>query len=602
MQLDAFRPRHFQSLYDPGWVPFHDITVLIGENDGGKTASLLALGILFGDSRPDQEDFSFVPGAQPNQDGDLPREPEMTLEARFTLSKEEQAMVAKHAPLDGGILHIGKNFTTAGEDEHYIVGQVPQDEKLRVDLDGLKIQGLRQLAGELGLEVGGTSKEPFVQALREHRAQQPTVEGKLPFPSGIRSLIPEFTAVNTASDPEAVVHGVLRLTFREELDKPENAQRLQELEHDITNRLREQASALNPFVQKYRPEVKSVSVNPEFNFERGFQASRLTLLDQNDRPILLEKRGTGIRRHITLAVYEWNSQVIRKREEEGARPLILALDEPDTSLDYHSQRQLFDIIQGFVGPKVQVVVCTHSVNLINRVPVQKINHYLLDPTGSKTIVESFQVDSEDQEEIDFFLHRLGDGIGLQNALMFYERCFLLFEGETEKRALPLIFRLCTGEFPYAKGVRLANAYNDHGAIVFAKFLHRHRRDVVFMVDEDTTRNIGVKRHITRDSLERAGFNVAEQAHFIGPDHFEYAFSDELWARALGSYEGSGSWTPERVASLRDPPQHFATRLLEESGIQSKPDLGLVLAKSLRSADEVPDCIRACVQRAEQMAG
>ena len=47
MFLEAFRATHFRCLHGTDWIPLHDLTVLIGENDGGKTATLDALAAFF---------------------------------------------------------------------------------------------------------------------------------------------------------------------------------------------------------------------------------------------------------------------------------------------------------------------------------------------------------------------------------------------------------------------------------------------------------------------------------------------------------------------------------------------------------------------------
>ena len=61
MQLLAFRVQHFRCLYDTDWIPFFDLTLFTGENDGGKSTTLAAL-CLFLDPRaaPTNEDFSFA--------------------------------------------------------------------------------------------------------------------------------------------------------------------------------------------------------------------------------------------------------------------------------------------------------------------------------------------------------------------------------------------------------------------------------------------------------------------------------------------------------------------------------------------------------------
>jgi hypothetical protein len=111
----------------------------------------------------------------------------------------------------------------------------------------------------------------------------------------------------------------------------------------------------------------------------------------------------------------------------------------------------------------------------------------------------------------------------------------------------------------------------------------------------------VVRHLTRESLDRAGFDITRQVHLIGPDYFEYSFSNEVWSKVLFTETNSDIWTPERVASLRTPQHSFVKKLLDETGILDKPKLGLVLAKNLTTPDDVPECLRNCINKAIEFA-
>ena len=126
-------------------------------------------------------------------------------------------------------------------------------------------------------------------------------------------------------------------------------------------------------------------------------------------------------------------------------------------------------------------------------------------------------------------------------------------------------------------------------------------EVVFAVDQDTTWTKGVRRHLTKSALMSANFDVDTQVHIIGPGCFENSFSDEVWTRVLKTATGSPDWTPAKVRQLRQPPQEFVDKLLNETNILDKATLGLELAKSLVDPDDVPECLRNCIENAVQLA-
>lgn len=343
-----------------------------------------------------------------------------------------------------------------------------------------------------------------------------------------------------------------------------------------------------------------MTVEPRFNFEGGFQGAALQLVEKGNRPIALEKRGTGMQHHMRLAVYEWNSGIIAKRAEEGAKPIVWAFDEPDLHLDYKCQRKLFDIIQGFVRAGVQVIICTHSLNLINRMPIQQLVHYSLDDRRC-TEVTMYEPTSENE---DFFLHQIGANMGLDNSLMFYERCFIIVEGEMETHALPIIFEHYAGNLMLTNGIRLINGENNGGARLFAKFLNEKHRNVILLVDEDCKTAAGVDKLFTVERLERDGFDVSSQVYFIGPKEFEHAFTDCTWTRAgraLNSTKDDGSpWTESDIATLRqDPGKKFADSLRAAFKVDTHR-LGMTLGKVINK-DEIPDTIRQCFECAMHIA-
>ncbi|MCH7915835.1 MAG: AAA family ATPase [Deltaproteobacteria bacterium] len=604
MKLSKFSARHFRCLYDGQEIEFHPITVLIGENDGGKSATLDAMSIFFAQNKsPSDADYSFVNwSVVGDQEETDPKETEITLGAEFNLDEQDLQKINELLISPIETLKIRKVFNKDGTRSVQIRCQTPTDLELRIDPVAITLPQIRELSTQFKFEIpGGTSREPNLSAFLEWLRHQPTVDDWSIAPQSILSMMPEFELVPSSSDPESILLRLLSLAYRDELEKEDNQDLVKRLEQNLRGPLQDRASTLKAIIQTYLPAIEDVVVDPEISFDSGLRSLRLQLVGRDRNPINLSMRGQGLRQQVTLAVYEWSNGVLEKRQEEGGRPLILAFDEPDIHLDYRAQQHLYTTISRFSESNIQVAIATHSINFINRVPINQINHFSLSLESSRSTIETLKA-SDDPEELEFFLHHLGSNMGLDNSTMFYERCFLTVEGKTEEGALPRLFEICTGASTHARGVKLVNSENNHGAIVCAKFLHNNHRQVLFLVDEDTTFHKGTNRLLSEDRLFRADF-PKERCHIVTPGCFEYAFSDDVWCRVLNEhqFEGSRVWVSADVAKFRTTPKEFIESIQAILSVEAKPRIGLWLAAAVNHVSEVPESIRNCLLQADELA-
>ena len=330
------------------------------------------------------------------------------------------------------------------------------------------------------------------------------------------------------------------------------------------------------------------------------------LLRKDGRPVLLQQSGAGQRRRFSLAVYEWSQEIFKNRDD-NSRQLIMAFDEPDTHLDYKSQRQIFDVIRRFAYlPAMQVVVCTHSLNFIERVPINRIVHYRLEPATRQTKLEVLLI--TDHETTELFMYEISKNMGLRNSVMLHERCFLVIEGPTELTALPVLFYKRFGMPLQSAGICLINGENNYGARMLVKFLNINKRQVIFLVDTDAVTTDNLKKHFTPASFQIDGIDEAIQVHYIGAKEFEDSFSDDLWARMAETYfpkQSRNPWSASDFAALRSNPKFSkAVQVLiqTESNVDepSKLDLGYKLAQCV-NVTEIPPTIIKCLERAYNLA-
>jgi len=598
LKLIAFKAANFRCLLNTPWIPMQDLTVLIGENDGGKTATLDALSLFLTlNKKPDYNDFSKL---SPQNTSETTTQ-QIVLEGCFQLTQEEARQLPTNCELEENKVVIRRRFTAESQSPFLIVAKVHPDPRLRVNLSSYTVEVLVQLASEFSIEVPKSPKTAIVEAIVSWLNEQELVPGELELPPAFRSLLPEFESFESASEPQSVVTQMLKRVYRDEISKEEMQGKLSEIERVVTGKLRAEASSLKNYIQKYRERIEDVNVDPHFNFEGGLQGADIQVKERGKDFVYLDKSGTGMQHHIRLAVYEWNSGIIEKRSEEGAKPIIWAFDEPDMHLDYKCQRKLFEIIQGFVRSGIQVIICTHSINLVNRVPIQNLIHYSLDNKGC-TQITTYEPTAESE---DFFLHQIGTNMGLDNSLMFYERCFVAVEGETEMNCLPILFETYTGgKKMITEGVRLINGEGNGGARLFAKFLNAKHKNVILLVDEDCKTNPVEEKCFTAEKLKGDGFDIDSQVYFAGPKEFEYLFSDDIWARignSLGTKkENEVEWASTDITPFRtDQTRKFASNLKRAFKVDTIT-LALALGKCVKK-EEMPETICKCFDHALQIA-
>ncbi|MGD0423079.1 MAG: AAA family ATPase [Candidatus Bathyarchaeia archaeon] len=601
MRLTAFAAQNFRSLANTGFIPINRITVLTGQNDGGKTSLLDAIAIFLDPkSQPDQGDYTFKLGSTSEQ------EQAITLAAQFEVSEEEKVLLNRIATIESGPVKICRKYNPDGPDHYAYRAKAHSDPRLRRDLTECKNEELLAVAADFHIPLTDRrTKERIQEAIIQWLPTQPLVEEWVELPRELLSQFPDIQIFKSseALDPEGEISNTLRASFSEKIKKEEYAGPIKGVADKIEEAMKREIEDLIPLIKSYTAGVEDVEIVPFYDFSSGLKTSKLKLKRSQGQPIDLEKGGEGQRRRITLAVWDWRLKVFQRATEQERGELILAFDEPDTHLDYISQRKIFDKIRQISEQsKITVLVCTHSLNLIDRVPFTNIAHLELN-NENRTIISTLKV--EDPALVDLFMYQISDNLGLKNSVMLNERCFLVIEGLTEDRAIPVLFHKMYGMSLQAAGIRLLNGEGCNGVRLFAKFLHMNRRNVVFMVDNDAKESPSAK-YFTSNSFRDDGINEANQVFFIGVEEFEDAFSDEAWIRAANTYwrkQSGDDWTLQEFAAARSgdfADQVKAMICREARRDVTKHEVGLSLAKTI-NITEIPAEIKRCLEHAYAIA-
>lgn len=587
MLLTEFDVEGFRSLERVQAVPIGKPTIITGQNDGGKSATIAALRFLLTSSALTEDDRTFT---RPDTavDGEVSRVAQTSVTGRFILTAEEQAEWA--LPERTVLRRIACHGASAQLEVRRVV---PEPMNLR-DLHLRRVVELRAIAEEYGVANNGPANriESWRTPLDEFAATQPQVEDWVAAPTTLARCLPRFVGFASTSEPnpEQEAGKALRAAFDLIMADTKITGRIEKLEEEVVSRLTREAAALESHIRARCSDLAAVSLAPRLSFSEGYQGVTLRASTAEGEDVTLAGAGAGRRRRINLAVWEWTSKLLD--EEQAANGVVVAYDEPDTHLDYGHQRQLMNLIHDQCRkPHVQMLVATHSMNLIDRVDIADVVHLRIE--NERTVIERLTDGSH--EGIDAYLNNLAAALGLRNSVLLHENCFVGVEGPTETQALPLLFKLATGIALQSAGIALIGCNGNEGALKVAKFLNDRGRRVAFVVDNDSTTNRSTRVLFREDKLRSYGFSTA-QVHYVGgPHELEELFSDDQWASAANVHwprDDGVSWTAEAVSAVR-PDRKFSEKLCDlfrehsSAGPLGKPDLVYTLASTLTDRDDVP---------------
>lgn len=612
MQIVSMSITGFRSLEEIGPIPVRRPTILTGHNDSGKSATLDALAFLLGAYTLTDEDRTFVSsravkesGDESQSEDDEARVDTTCVEGEFILSEKEQSDLGL-----SGSVRIRRIHSVGEVARLEILGTAPSNEDLR-NLEAKSLQQLKEIAESLSISTASDArvKAAWIQALKQFAATQPEVEAWSPAPSGVKATLPRFLRFGDAESAEQAVKAALTSRYKIHLEDDDLKQQVNRLETELVERVRVDAQGLVDHIKQRCADLVLVDVEPVVSFTSGLRSTRLVLARTNGEAVSLNAVGAGRARRISLAIWEWTSDLLR-RDAESQRSatelqhVVLAYDEPDTHLDYLQQRRVMKLIREQCEvPGVSMMIATHSINLIDGAAIEDIVHLTLD--RERTQMETLLSDVDDVQN-HRYLSDIAAALGLRNTVLLHERCFVGVEGATEQQSFPLLFRLSTGRPIHAAGIVIVGCHNNEGALKFIGYLARSKRQVMLIVDADSRKN----KLFSDANLTKEGLDVVQHARFIGPPdkELESSFSDDQWCTVANSTWPRSDlrlWTPDDIRPLRDG--KFSSDLLElfktnsETGPTSKAAMMYEMARSLKSADEVPTELRDAFLELEKLA-
>lgn len=562
LQVAGFRSlKNFSIEFDPL------LTVIVGENDAGKTSLIECLRVITQDRTVGSDDFSY--GAN---------------EIRIHVEIDNFIFNKKYLKQEDGGISAQLSAMPSQDYKSQLLarfGSTAFDLSLEEDLAFLK-----NTAKIFGLTVRSNSN---FSNLKDQLAELLTRDGDLIIDG---ATFPKFNNIQLDGRQFENVPSFFREVFLKEKQISiwqestsdgctiEDFVRssLKDYSEDVSRQIREQG--ILEKLKIYLGELIDIRIEPLFHPKDLSLDAKVKFLE-NGGEINIENKGDGTKRRITMALLEF------KKEQSkllGDSQTIYLLDEPDTHLHVKAQLDLIKTLSGFSSNGDQIILTTHSPFILNAVNPNQVR--LLIRKDGETSNKKLSINSNVAQSAL-------RGLGIENTHLFFSRTIVIVEGETEENFLHHQYYKNTGNSTSAALIKVINVEGVQNILGFSRaILELHdSRHIYLLCDNDISEDLRIL--IAELNLDEA------HKFFVGKKEFEDAFDSEVLHKCWSAYltdagkQTPETWSAEAIEALKQKASKDNLKFSKEIRALSsggkkmtKPILGAALGR-YASLEELP---------------
>ncbi len=400
MRLVSVTLKNFRCYLDERTIRIDGLTAVIGKNDVGKSSVLEALEVFFnnetvtidsGDCHVDAADriveitceFDNTP-------------PTLVLDAQA-----ETTLAGEYLLATNGNLRIKKRFRCTAvkpKEEIVVCARHPTADRYH-DLLELNNAGLKKRLKDLGVDEADVqlNSNPSIRraiwsacpnlSLADVDIQLAKEDGKRVWEklSEHLPLFALFQSDRASRDSDAEVQDPMKLAVTTALAEPGIRAKLAEVVDAVRGKAEELAQRTHKTLTKIDPTLAG-QLTPEFKAEPKW-AGLFSLALNSDKGVPVNKRGSGVRRLILVSFFRAEAE--RRLAQGGARQIIYAIEEPETSQHPHNQRVLLESFQDLASEEgCQVLLTTHSPGFASYLPIDSFRFIRKDEDDQPHVEEA----------------------------------------------------------------------------------------------------------------------------------------------------------------------------------------------------------------------
>lgn len=495
LRLAAIRVENFRALRDLHMTLSPKTTVLLGENNSGKTSLLQALGVALGHRRPQLEDLF---------EGPLGRASRFQIDLRIEPTDNDE--------FPDAVRDIVTNAIQL-DDTDYIALRVTGE----VSAEGWDISSKRRfLKGWAKDEVSAAKVEVLDTPLVSRHAlgllHYDMLDARRDIVEQLRNRRTYWG--RTTSSVSIADH--VKSDLEEALGK---------LSDQVTNkssvllRVKEDLSALSSALSHGSLNVELEAL-PR-SIDDLIRSMDIVITSPGSSTFPVSNQGMGTRSLAALLVFRSYVNVVRPKQQADRLLSLAAFEEPEAHLHPQSQRSVFSLLSEIGG---QRIVSTHSTHVASIADVD--SYRVFRRKGASSVV----AEVPDSTRAKWEPERVRRFVQLQNPEILFAKAVGVVEGQTESAAFPVLGRQRWGpRGADSVGVSLVYTEGAGNSKHIVPFLEALGIPWVLFCDGDREADKGLNAtaSLLGRSLDRTSREVVQLPE--GHSFEEYIMSSELGA-------------------------------------------------------------------------
>lgn len=236
----------------------------------------------------------------------------------------------------------------------------------------------------------------------------------------------------------------------------------------------------------------------------------------------LGRQGMGTRSLASVLLFRaYTSWKMAKRNSEALHPFV-AIEEPETHLHPHAQRSLYGQIESIPGQKI---ISTHAPYICAQADVRNFLHF--GKSGVETQINAFDATTDILSPED--VRHINRQVMNTRGDLLFSRHIILVEGETEEQAIPLFAKAHWGVHPHELGISVISVDGKTAYTPFLRLAARFNIAWCILSDGPDADIASVNKCLKKAGLEEYPansrvFRIPKMLDFEGymtePDHID----------------------------------------------------------------------------------